>query len=528
MIIDGKLLKEPQALSCDLCILGLGVAGTVLANELHRHYDRIIVIESGSEEYDESTQRLYEPAEKPTSFFNPKYSRLRMMGGSSNHWENNTSPFDPIDFEKRPWIEHSGWPISFQDVEPYYKKAAVYCGTGDDGYDATHWSQQLQASTMTGESKKLATGIAKRSLPPVRFFKQHGHEIETSQSVHIYKNSNLVDLDFDANTETVDRIYFESTPGLRHSVSAKKFVLCLGGIENARMLLYFNQAHDNKLGNTHDQLGRYFMDHPVVEAAHFFPKDMSQFQLYRDNTVGSKTVTGYLKLSDQLIRHKALNNLRLPLIPQTNYYLSDGVSSFNILKNAARSGEMPNRFGTHILNMLKDIDLVAEGISRKSLKKSFVDDAKKIEAFMIYMMVEQTPHPNNRIKLSDIRDPFNIPRVLIDWQLMDEDKEQVWRTLDEFAQAIGELDIGRVKILRERADRIWGEHLGFGHHHMGTTRMATSAKKGVVDANSRLFGTQNVYVGGSSVFPTGGHVPPTLTITAMSIRLAEHLTRGAT
>ena len=138
-------------------------------------------------------------------------------------------------------------------------------------------------------------------------------------------------------------------------------------------------------------------------------------------------------------------------------------------------------------------------------------------------MVEQTPNRDSRITLGEKRDRFGIKRTKIDWQLSSSDKEQMWRGLELFANEVGALSLGRVKLLKEREDRIWESQLGYGHHHMGTTRMSDSEKTGVVDASHKVYGTNNFFIGGSSVFATGGHVPPTLTIVAMTIRLATIL-----
>ena len=94
------------------------------------------------------------------------------------------------------------------------------------------------------------------------------------------------------------------------------------------------------------------------------------------------------------------------------------------------------------------------------------------------------------------------------------------------AKGLGGESLGRVRLLKDFSERMWGSQLGFGNHHMGTTRMSSSDKNGVVDSNLKLFGTKNLYILGSSVFPTGGHVPPTLTIVALSVRLAEHLAKN--
>ncbi len=75
----------------------------------------------------------------------------------------------------------------------------------------------------------------------------------------------------------------------------------------------------------------------------------------------------------------------------------------------------------------------------------------------------------------------------------------------------------------ETLQRIPPESITGGFHHMGTTRMHASPREGVVDPNGRVHGVKNLYVAGSSVFPTAGFANPTLTIVALTLRLADHL-----
>ena len=184
---------------------------------------------------------------------------------------------------------------------------------------------------------------------------------------------------------------------------------------------------------------------------------------------------------------------------------------------------MPNELGEHIFNMVSNIDEIAEAVARKKFSKSIFEGTKEIGGFQLPAMMEQTPDPSNRIKLGSEKDAFGLTRIAIEWELKQDDRERVWKTLEILAQEVGALSLGRLKLLRERSPRIWNSMLGFSQHHMGTTRMASSPTTGVVDENCSVFGTQNLFIAGSSVFPTGSHVPPTLTITALSIRLARHL-----
>lgn len=525
MIIDASSLENGSAYVADVCVMGGGVAGIVLANELSKSLN-VIVLEAGGEHYTPEAQELYASARpNPNGLPDTRHSRLRFLGGSSNHWENNVSPFEPLDFEKRDWIDNSGWPISYADIEPYYAKAGDYCGVQGDGYQTEYWEKTLSHSRAMPKSKTLTTDIAKASVPPVRFFASHGDSLRQSAAVKIIKNANVVGVDYEKESGKVIKAYFSSKPGKTNSVSAKVFVMCFGGIENARMLLTFNESNDNKLGNQHDNVGRYFMDHPVVRAAHFFAHDTSLFDLYQSAQLEGRIAVGFFNFQEDFVRKNHLTNMRMPITPQTNYVLSDGISSHHILSDAFSEGELPDNFGTHIMNYIRDIDMVAEATLRKGFSKRFFDSADEIGGYELAVMIEQTPHRDNRIKLSDIKDIFGIKKLEIDWEIKNEDKERFWRGLEFFAQEIAANSLGRVKLLKERSPRVWGNQLGYGHHHMGTTRMSNDYKSGVVDGDQLVYGTRNLFVAGSSVFPTGGHVPPTLTIVATAIRLAKKINK---
>lgn len=524
MIIDASKYKSKEFEDIDVCIMGGGVAGIVLATELSKSNLKIVILESGAEQFDMEKQALYAAKLYPKNFPDPTYSRLRYLGGASNHWQNNTAPLDPIDFEKRSWIPNSGWPITYAELNAFYPLAASYCGTHDDGYETEHWSESLNRPNLVKNSKTIETGISKFSVPPTRFFAEYGGVLKKSQSVTIIENANVVDVQYDKNNETISNVTFESSPGQSHRLHAKKFVMCFGGIENARMLLEFNDKNEQSLGNKYDNVGRYFMEHPVVRAANLLTTESERFGLYQGTMLEKRFISGYFKLSDNAIRDKKTCNLRMPLIDASNYTLSDGISSFHEMKQSFSQTEIPDNFGSHLFNMVSDLDMVIEAVSRKAFDTPMFDHADELGGFEMQLMVEQSPERNNRITLSEEKDLYGIRKINIEWVLSETDKKRMWKSLSITANELSRLGLGRLKLLKEREDRIWGDQLSFGNHHMGTTRMSDSSKHGVVDKNLKVFGTENFYIGGCSVFPTGGHVPPTLTLVALSVRLAEHLT----
>lgn len=523
MLLDGANITKKLDLSAELCILGGGVAGITLANELKNVFGSIVVIESGAETYEQATQELYAAEKTHDVYPDPTYSRMRFLGGSSNHWENNTTPFLGIDFERRDWIQNSGWPISLKDVQPYYPKAAQYCGVGADGYDPTYWAGQLNRDFPFKVTDAVNMRMSKFAAPATRFFERHGKALRDAKNVSVYMNSNVVDVSFDEQAGKIQEVRFTTTGEVVHRIAARVFILCFGGIENARMLLYFNQKYNNKMGNKFDNVGRYFMDHPTLRPANIHTDNPDLTKNF-DKVLGDKYVQAVLEFSEAGLRSHRITNSKFTLIKVNHYDMSDGISSFHILRERLLKGSLPDDPLTHLSHLVLDIDMVAEAISRKSLDVKLFDHANEFAGFQAHAMMEQTPSKDNRIRLGQQKDRLGIPRILIDWRLEQNDIDMMWNGILLLGKEFGKKSLGRVRMLKEQSQRLFSSQLGFGHHHMGTTRMADDERTGVVDKNQLVFGTKNLFVAGSSVFTTGSHVPPTLTIVALTLRLADHLT----
>jgi choline dehydrogenase-like flavoprotein len=143
--------------------------------------------------------------------------------------------------------------------------------------------------------------------------------------------------------------------------------------------------------------------------------------------------------------------------------------------------------------------------------------------FGLHAHFEQPPRPENRIRLAEERDELGLPRAEVHWGLGDDELRSLRRTYELIG---AELDAAGIATLKPALPRRLDEPLhNVTHHHMGTTRMHIDPKHGVVDENSRVHGLANLFVAGSSVFPTGGAATVTLTLVAMTIRLGDHLKR---
>lgn len=514
-----KDIAAKSSLDFDVCIMGGGAAGITIAHELLGSGIKVCVLESGDLEFSDATQAFYEAQEVKKGFPDPHWSRLRYWGGSTNHWEGNCSPLSDSDFQYRDYIPNSGWPIGRDDLDPFYRRANVYCELGEYNPDPAYWQARSHKATLDLSGAQLQTGIVKSSSP-TRFGEVWGPALTSSEDVTVITGANAKTVAFDKKTDSVATVDIQSLEGNQFSIRAKKFILCMGGIENARMLRFWNEQNEDRLGNQGDCVGRYFMDHPIVEGAFFLPlRPREEFGFYKPHKIDGQAVAGFWELSPEALAAHEISNIRLPFVPVSKLYASDGVSSLHILKD----GEAGGHLWRHLRNVITDLDMIAESGMRRKFGREIFSDADEFSGYVFDTMLEQTPDPVNRIRLTSDLDALGIPKIAIDWRVSDADKERTWKAYEVMAREAGRLGLGRVRLLREREGRMWQSQLGFGHHHMGTTRMGQNPGHSVVDANTKVFGTRNLYVAGSSVFATGGHVPPTLTLVALAVRLSDHI-----
>jgi choline dehydrogenase-like flavoprotein len=524
VVYDANKNQFPSSTNFDICIIGAGAAGITIAAELVNTDLNVCLLDAGDEGYSIESQGFYKPQTQPELYEDTTYNRLRMLGGSTNHWENNTSEFMANDFLKKEWSPNSGWPVKLHDIQPYYAQAAMYCGTDADGYDTNEWHSRLNKTDPFFAVEGLVTGMAKSALPPTRFYYAHKTKLMNATNITIIKNANLVDIEADLITNSLKSATFSNYKKAQFKLNSDKFVFSMGGIENARMLLILNEKYSNRLGNQNDLVGRYFMDHPLLRLAKLYINDKVDMGLLTDHqVVDQKMVVGFMQHTNESILKNKFINLRMPIYKASQLQLSDGIESMHVLKQALSDGDLPEHTLTHILNTLKDVDSINESIFRRVFDSKFLSYVDDFEGYEMPIMLEQLPHYDNRIALGDETDSFGLKKHMVYWKFHDEDLELGWKSLKSVASQLALHKIGRLRIMQEYQDRLLNEKLFVSHHHMGTTRMASNQSDGVVDENCKVFNTENLYVAGSSIFVTGSHVPPTLTLVAFAIRLAEHL-----
>ncbi|RDJ98641.1 FAD-dependent oxidoreductase [Paraburkholderia lacunae] len=532
MFIDTRNVEQNTVIEAAVCIVGGGVAGITLALEMARAGVDTCMLESGGFGPDDETRDLYrgENAGLPYSFADG--SRSRYFGGSSNCWGGWCRPLDPWDFEKRDWIPHSGWPFGLDELAPYYARTHELLKLGPQNFDPAYWEREIGRHDV--RRIPLATGDMRDTVaqfsPPVRFGKLYRDELSRSSRVRVFLYANVLNIDADAQASSISRVQVATLGGRRMSVVSKIFVLATGGIENARLLLASNNVQAAGLGNGNDLVGRFFMDHPrMMSGTVRFRPGLARNKLYdikyhyqnaAVSAHGTKISSQFAPKQELMEREKLLNS-RVWLYSRFYGEGSKGSEALIRCKEALLSKDQPGRsLKADLITMASHpLDTVGYGLTRLYQWPAL------ITGVTLQAIVEAEPNRDSRVTLCNQRDQLGMPRVKVEWRLGAQVQRTFDRTFALLAQELQMAGIADVELDAPLEGRPWPAKLEGTWHHMGTTRMHDSPREGVVDRDCKVHGIGNLYVAGSSVFPTVGANFPTITIAALSLRLAGHLVR---
>ncbi len=553
MHVDTRQM-EGTVRQADVCIMGAGPAGISLAREMAASSVRVALLESGGLDFDPQMQQLSSGPTHGPVLPSVKVNH-RQFGGNANVWGIKLGGpdkglrhalFDEMDFEAREWVPHSGWPLTREDLMPYYRRAQQVCGAGPFAYSPEHWARD-GVQPLPLEGSQLETGIFQFSPYDV-FCNTYREQLLRSEQVTVYTHATAVELQCAEGGEAVRTVRVARPGRPDWLLQAKVFVLACGGFENPRLLLMSRGRHPFGLGNAHDVVGRYYHDHLQGRSGYLIPHDRQLFKqaaLYDLRMASGSYVMGYLKLSRQLQEKERILNLNTLMFPRARERQDRAIQAFNTLRERrllrARPHETVPPLG--LRQVARQAWLTACGLDYVSVVAlraklgrqstaystghggwSSLENVQNLfDRLELWHSIEQSPRPENRVALSGERDLFGCPRMALHWHWPQDDIEQTQRAMDLVAREIERAGLGRVERVYDAQGLPAIDWPGGSHHLMGTTRMHTDPRYGVVDAQCRVHGVPNLYVAGSSVFPAGGYANPTLTLLALALRLADHL-----
>lgn len=510
----------------DICIIGAGAAGITVARQFLGTSQKVILVESGGADYEDDTQALAKGVSSGFSYYDLAESRLRFFGGTTAIWGGRVAQLDDIDFEKRDWVKHSGWPFPKDVLRPYYVMAQHSLGlppVADNG--CPEFQTDLDEDILSPafwQFDKMAD----------RFTLRRCQDLVKASNIHILLGANVTDMSAHHDGHYLDAVSIKSLSGHAAQIKAKAFVLAVGGLEVPRLLLNArSDAHPDGLGNNHDQVGRYFMEHPHARAARVHVKcpqtlfsALPRFQRWKGQRYGMLFRPG-----DVYQRHIRILNTGFTLAVRK--HPGEEQLAYKQAYNKLRHDLNPTRLGRFFWKMTRRTATAIQ--DRKGMAMNVKTLMKKSDEYGLYavMRAEQAPNPDSRVSLSDSFDVLGMQQINLDWQFSEIDKLSVSRAMEALDQEFQRLGYGYVEKQDWLTDprKAWevdplvSNHPIGGYHHMGTARMAENPKTGVVDADCCVHGVNNLYVAGSAVFPTSGWANPTLTIIALSLRLADKL-----
>ena len=552
MILHAEAIDAGVVLRADVCIVGAGAAGIALALSLRGSGLDVLLLEAGGERADAASQALYRgEVADPALHSAPDRYRQRRFGGSTTIWGGRCVPFDAIDFERRAWVPHSGWPFGREALLAHYQAASVLCEAGPFAYAAEAVAGGMPEMLEGFAPEHFDTATIERFSCPTDFGRRYRHRLAAQAGLRVVLGASVTRIVTD-DGGTVRRLEVaragrparEGDAGF--SVAAGRVVLATGGLEVPRLLLASRGAeggpHADGVGNGRGLVGRFYMCHV---AGTYGTVRLSE---------GARVFHGYVRDADGSYcrRRWALGEpaqrlqgvggfvarLHHPRIPDPAHR-TGALSGIWLARRLIRyeygrrlSGEAPGRSAwlRHAANLAADAPATA-GFLLHWLRRRTLAERKfpsvvirpRADLFSLDLHAEQVPSPSSRVTLGQGVDALGMPVLRVDWRPDVLDLRTVRVGVRLLAQELGRSGLA---VLEDEPDGV--EHAmlrdgAYGGHHIGTARMADDPREGVVDANGRVHGTRNLYVAGSAVFPTSSQANPTLTVVALALRLAGHL-----
>jgi choline dehydrogenase-like flavoprotein len=536
VIVDFASRGVPDHFVADLCVVGAGAVGIAIALELAHTRSRVVVAESGGERTEPETESLGESELRGLRSSTAVAGRARVLGGTTTLWAGQALPLSESDFERRDWVDHSGWPLSLARLLPYYRRAERLMGLPAAFYDDRDWPAAMpRPPVIDGTRRQFST-----FTPTPNFAAAHRAPLAAAANVTVLLHANATRLIMRADGARVEALEIRSLAGRSGRIRARRYVICCGGIETPRLLLASSGPGSRGVGNERDLVGRFFQEHVNVGVPVLAADRCRIARLFHGRRLGGVRYFAKLSASTELQRRERLVNVGSHVS-----YAREQTAAERAVKDldGALRGAWRDREARRALAsaLQHPGQLASAGCGRLVLRHARSIDAwcsalrlrrvplyalQGFGAMYVLVQTETVPRPQSRVRLDRRADSLGVPRSVVDWRV----GERELRTAEVFARRLDALlrghGLGLLKLsgfpLARDLERL-SAHVGGGCHHMGTTRMSDDRRTGVVDRDCRVHGVQNLFVAGSAVFPTSGWSNPTLTLLALGFRLADRL-----
>jgi choline dehydrogenase-like flavoprotein len=522
-LIDLHGLPAEQEFQCDLLIVGAGIAGLVLADAFCGSGLQVDVLEAGGASLEPESQALYAAEMAATPHLGTTEGRFRVYGGSSTRWGGQLLPLAAHDFACRPHVPHSGWPLDPAELSPYLRQCEQLLGVNHAPYDGAlleHLPRPLPELTAADLQPRFSKWAPFRCRNVARSL---GRRCQQDPATRIFLHASVTAIDLHSDGCHAQGVQVRTHQGAVFRFRARQVVIAAGTIETSRLLLASRRVHSGGIGNHSDQLGRWFHDHLSVKAAVLQPRGRRELLLRLAPWYFGAT-RHTLKLESTAawqVRHGCLN------VMGHLVFEAPEPSGFAWLRQQLQTRQSGSTKGQAVpapyLEQLpaESLDVAYLAWKRLVRKRRWCPASA---AITLYIDTEQQPNPESRIRLSETRDAIGMPKAVVQWQWGEPERQAFASYRQLFTSQWQAWNFGPIHWLESFAPGSgWEASVSDIYHLMGGTRMAADPRQGVVDAQLRVHGVDNLFVASCSVFPTGGSSNPTLTLMQLTLRLAEQL-----
>jgi choline dehydrogenase-like flavoprotein len=521
MLIDLHQLSSDTSPQADICIIGGGIAGLVLADSLRGSGLQVSLLEAGGLSLESRSQDLYAADIIGQPHSGTTDGRFRVLGGSSTRWGGQILPLADQDFSRRSHVPYSGWPIASKDLEPYYAKVEEILGVNH-----LPFTSDLLMHLPLSHPKKLQNGLQMRfsKWAPFNrrnFAKTLGRRVQCDPDTKIFYHANVTLIQLHPEGYRVDWVEAKTYEGQTVRFFANQFIICAGTIETCRILLVSNNIQSRGIGNHYDLVGRYFHDHLSMSAARILPQSRQAFlEQFAPWFLGQTRHTLKLESTEEFqSQNNSLNSM--------GHFVFEAPkdTAFSLIKQFMQQNQGNIRSPALVPNIdllpKELLDLIYLTWQAKLKKRRWSPSRAEL---LLYIDCEQQPNPNSRISISCDRDVLGLPKTVVDWRWGEPERHTMQAYKQIFTEKWEGWGLGKLKWLCNfEEDSDWKERISDIYHPMGGTRMSFDYKHGVVNSDLRLHSVANLYVASCSIFPTGGSSNPTMTMMAATLRLAAHL-----
>jgi choline dehydrogenase-like flavoprotein len=508
----------PAKFCSDVCVIGAGIAGLILARRLASHGFEVHLLEAGGETLESRSQCLFEAEMRGAFHQGTRTGRFRVFGGSSTRWAGQLLPYPSELFQARRSVGGIGWPISESDLTQYYPEILALMGADDlpftDDFPGADGSLASTDDVRVRFSKWCP--FAKRNLASTA-----GSDCLASSHVTVFLHANAIELERAPESDRVDNVEVRNYRGVSFRFYARSYVLSSGTMETSRLLLNSPTLYAGETSPLRDRIGRYFFDHVSVEAAAITGANLAPYRRHFAPYYGRRTF--------HTVRMEATPKLQekldlLSVMAHFEFVESEdsGPGMIRLLLQRWQGRPLERRAPSLAEYARSSGEIMKLALDLKIRHRRFPSARAQVS---LRFDVEQKPRADSRLTLSQSRDDLGVPKLIVDWRRSQAEWESMHRyslALLPFLKTMGlnQLD-WRAGFLEN--PELWREHGIDICHPMGGTPMSASRNEGVVDRDLRVHGLLNLHVASCSVYPTGGSSNPTLTLMALAMRLADFL-----